>query len=82
MRSKSPEEMVAAMSQSMKERTGRSLEEWVAIVHESGIDPLDQKALSPSKGPGQATHKLSLTSVEQITVQVEHLLRKAYEQNG
>ena len=29
----------------MKERTGRSLEEWVALVQESGPDPLDQKAV-------------------------------------
>lgn len=183
--------MVAALVASMKERTGRTLEEWVALVHASGIDPLDQKAvrnwlktehgllqntqwtiaeaaaeaagwvrpteeeyvdqqyqgpkaalrpifdrlreifesfgqdvrmegratytpfvrgrqfvaiaattrtrvdvglrytkapksplLTPSKGPGQATHKLSLTSVDEITDEVESLLREAYEQNG
>ena len=44
-RSKSSEDMVAALIRSMKERTGRSLEEWVALVHASGLDPLDQKAV-------------------------------------
>lgn len=38
--------------------------------------------LSPAKAPGQATHKLSLTSVADITPEVEALLRAAYEQNG
>lgn len=38
--------------------------------------------LSQAKAPGQATHKLSLCSVEEITPEVEALLRAAYEQNG
>jgi len=38
--------------------------------------------LNPAKAPGQATHKLSLTSVEDVTPEVEALLRAAYEQNG
>ena len=42
---KSPEDMLGAVSRSMKERTGKSLEEWVAIVQASGIDPLDQKSV-------------------------------------
>jgi len=29
----------------MRERTGRSLEEWVALVEQTGPDPLDQKAV-------------------------------------
>ncbi len=29
----------------MKERTGRDLDEWVAVVLESGIGPLDQRAV-------------------------------------
>ena len=36
---------MAAMTESMWERTGRTLEEWVALVTASGIDPLDQKAM-------------------------------------
>ena len=183
--------MMAAVAASMKERTGRTLEEWVALVEESGVDPLDQKAvrrwlkeahgvpqnsqwaiadaaaraagweppeleelverqytaakaalrpifdrlreileglgddvavegrstyipfirarqfvaiaaatrtrvdvgvrytdppaserLVPAQAPGQATHKLSLTSVDEIDDEVERLLRAAYEQNG
>jgi predicted transport protein len=38
--------------------------------------------LSPAQAPGQATHKLSLTAVAEITAEVERLLRVAYEQNG
>lgn len=41
----SPDEMMAAVSASMKERTGRTVEEWVALVRASGVDALDQKAV-------------------------------------
>lgn len=37
--------MVAAVTSSMKERTGRTLEEWVEVVETDGPDPLDQKAV-------------------------------------
>lgn len=191
MTSKSPRDMMAAVSQSMQERTGRTLEEWVAVVQASGIDPLDQNAvrrwlkaehgvlqnsqwaiaeaaaraagwqqpsveeyidqqyagpkaalrpvfdrlraiiealgddvgiegratytpfvrrrqfaaiaaptrtrvdvglrytkapasglLVSAKAPGQATHKLSLSTVNEVTEEVKRLLRLAYEQNG
>ncbi len=190
-RGKGPEEMMTAVAGSMRERTGRSLEEWVELVAGSGIDPLDQRAvrrwlkdehgvlqnsayaiahaaaraagweppsveesidrqlagakadlrpifdavraaledlgddvrieargtyvpfvrrrqfaavaaatrtrvdvglrytdppasdlLAPASAPGQATHKLSLTSADEVTDEVEGLLRAAYEQNG
>lgn len=183
--------MKAAVSASLQKRTGRTLEEWVDLVHASSIDPLDQNAvrrwlktehgvlqnsqwaiadaaaraagwtpptieeyidqqyvgpraelrpifdrlrkviesfgddvkvegrktyipfvrrrqfasvaaatqtrvdvglrytdapvselLVPAKAPGQATHKLALTSVDEITREVEGLLRAAYDQNG
>ena len=183
--------MMSAVVQSMKQRTGRTVEEWVDLVRSSGIDLLDQKAvrrwlkdehgvlqnsqwaiaeaaaraagweppeteeyvdrqyagpradlrpifnrlreimeglgddvmmqgrstyipfvrkrqfaaiasttptridvglryrvapssdlLVPANAPGQATHKLSLISVEEITDEVADLLRTAYEQNG
>lgn len=45
MTPKSPREMMAAVSASMKERTGRTVEEWIELVQASGIDPLDQKAV-------------------------------------
>lgn len=189
-RGKSPAAMMAAVTKTMKERTGRTLEEWLEVVAGSGIDPLDQNAvrrwlktehgvlqnsqwaiadaaaraagwepltldeqidqqysgpkahlrpifervralaealgddvrmegrgtyipfvrrrqflavaaatrsrvdlglrytdapdselLVPAKAPGQATHRLSLTAVEEITPEVEELLRMAYEQN-
>lgn len=186
----SPSDMMASVTDSMKERTGKTLGEWVAAVQSAGIDALDQKAvrnwlkvqgvlqntqwaiadaaaraagwerpsvegyidsqyvgekaplrpifdalreiieelgedvtvegrggytpfvrkrqfaaiqastktrvdlglrfkqlpdsalLSTSSLPGQATHKLGLTSVEQITNEVRELIRLAYEQNG
>ena len=45
MASKNPQDMMAAVSTSMQERTGKTLEEWVAAVLTSGIDPVDQKAV-------------------------------------
>ena len=45
MVSKNPQDMMAAVSTSMQERTGKTLEEWVKAVQSSGIDPLDQKAV-------------------------------------
>jgi hypothetical protein len=187
---KTPDEMMSAVSESLAERTGRPLAEWVALVQASGIDPLDQNAvrrwlrtghgvpqnsqwaiadaaareagwmrpgvaeyidgqytgakaalrpiydrlaaaiedfgddvsvegrgsytpfvrgrqfaavaaatrdrvdlglrftdppaadrLQPASGPGQATHKVALRSVDDVDDQVLHLLRLAYEQN-
>ena len=40
-----PDEMMSVVTESMTERTGRSLEDWVALVDTSGIDPLDQNAI-------------------------------------
>ncbi len=189
--SKNPRDMITAVTESMQKRTGRTLEEWVAVVRASGIDPLDQNAvrrwlktehgvlqnsqwaiadaaaqaagwteptvaeyvgqqytgakaalrpvferiraivegfgddvrvegrstytpfvrrrqfaavaaatrsrvdvglryteapdsalLVTANAPGQATHKLSLAAVEEITGEVERLLRIAYDQNG
>lgn len=40
-----PAEMMAAVSASMRERTGRTVDEWVALVRASGVDPLDQSAV-------------------------------------
>jgi Domain of unknown function (DUF5655)/Domain of unknown function (DUF4287) len=37
--------MAAAVASSMRERTGRSLEEWVEEVERGGPDPLDQRAV-------------------------------------
>ncbi|MBA3917114.1 MAG: hypothetical protein C0516_00845 [Gemmatimonas sp.] len=188
---KSPKDMMQAVTASMHERTGKTLEEWVTLVQASGLDALDQNAvrrwlksthgvlqnsqwaiadaaaraagwtaptvdeyvaqqydgakaalrpvydrlqalltalgpdvvvegratyipfvrarqfvavaaatrtrvdvglrytkaprstlLVESAAPGQATHKLSLQTVSDITTEVEQLLRAAYEQNG
>src|SRR5260370_41293534 len=40
-----PDAMMSAVSASLAARTGRSLDEWVALVRGSGIDPLDQNAV-------------------------------------
>jgi hypothetical protein len=37
--------MMQAVADSMAERTGRSVDEWVAAVNASCVDPLDQKAV-------------------------------------
>lgn len=41
----SPNDMMAAVTESMKKRTGRTIEQWVALVKKSGVDPLDQNAV-------------------------------------
>jgi hypothetical protein len=42
---KSPDDMMSAVTGSMAARTGRSLDEWLEVVQASGIDPLDQNAV-------------------------------------
>ena len=41
----SPDDMMSAVTDSMAGRTGRTLQEWVALVATSGVDPLDQNAV-------------------------------------
>ena len=41
----SPADMMASVTDSMKERTGKTLEEWIAAVKSTDIDPLDQKTV-------------------------------------
>lgn len=45
-------------------------------------DAPDSARLKPAKSPGQSTHKLALTSPDDIDAEAEKLLRIAYEQNG
>ncbi|MGH3197429.1 MAG: DUF4287 domain-containing protein [Streptosporangiaceae bacterium] len=40
-----PDDLLSAVSQSLAARTGRPLEEWLALVQASGLDPLDQNAV-------------------------------------
>jgi hypothetical protein len=40
-----PDDMMTAVVESLAARTGRSLDEWLALVSASGIDPLDQGAV-------------------------------------
>jgi predicted transport protein len=42
---RTPDDMLGAVSQSLAARTGRSLEEWLALVQASQLDPLDQNAV-------------------------------------
>ncbi len=37
--------MMSAVSASLAARTGRTVDEWVALVQASGIDPLNQNAV-------------------------------------
>jgi predicted transport protein len=41
----SPDEMLSAVGESIADRTGRTMAEWVALVAGSGVDPLDQTAV-------------------------------------
>lgn len=66
-----PDEMLNAVSQSLAVRTGRPLEEWLALVRSSGV----------AGGPGQATHKVSLRDAHEVDAEVVRLLRVAYEQD-
>jgi len=40
-----PDEMLSAVSESLAARTGRSLDQWLALVRASGVDPLNQAAV-------------------------------------
>jgi len=40
-----PDEMMSAVTDSIAERTGRTMAEWVTLVGTSGVDPLDQNAV-------------------------------------
>jgi hypothetical protein len=44
-------------------------------------DPPSSPCLQPSNGPGQATHKVALSSAGEVDDEVRGLLRVAYEQN-
>lgn len=41
----SPSDMMDSVTESLKERSGKTLEEWVQVVLDSDINPLDQKAV-------------------------------------
>jgi predicted transport protein len=45
-------------------------------------DPPDGPRLAPAKAPGQSTHRVRLTTVDEVDGEVHALLRAAYEQNG
>ena len=40
-----PDDMLTAVSDSLAARTGKSLEQWLALVRSCGVDPLDQDAV-------------------------------------
>jgi hypothetical protein len=46
------------------------------------VDPPASARLQPAKGPGSATHKVALTTPDDVDDEVRALLRAAYEQNG
>jgi predicted transport protein len=45
------------------------------------VAPPSDERLKPAKAPGQSTHKVGLTAVEQVDDGIGALLRQAYEQN-
>jgi predicted transport protein len=46
------------------------------------VSPPAGERLRPATGPGSATHKVSLTTVDDVDDEFRALLRAAYEQNG
>jgi hypothetical protein len=46
------------------------------------VDPPASRRLQPATAPGQATHKVALTSVADVDDELCALLRAAYDQNG
>jgi hypothetical protein len=52
---KSPEEMKAAMISGLKEKTGKSLEEWLKIVRASGLEK-HKEFMTLLKGEHELTH--------------------------
>lgn len=46
------------------------------------VDPPKSELLKVAKAPGQATHKLSITSQAEINADVRFLIREAWRQNG
>lgn len=45
------------------------------------VDPPSDERLKQATAPGQSTHKLGLTAIDQVDDEIKALLRKAYEQN-
>jgi hypothetical protein len=78
-----PEDMLSAVSASLAARTGRSLDEWVALVQAHDIDPLDRSAvrrwLRSEHGIAQTASGRSPT--QQPAPRAGSHLRTAYEQN-
>lgn len=70
---RSPQEMMAAVAAACRARLEVGLRY---------TNPPVSPRLSPAKAPGQATHKLSVSSLEEIDEEVTALLRESYEQNG
>jgi hypothetical protein len=46
------------------------------------VDPPASDRLQPATAPGQATHKVALTTADDVDDELRGLLRAAYEQNG
>ena len=44
-------------------------------------DPPDSPRMAPAKAPGQSTHRVRLSTVDEVDGDVHALLRAAYEQN-
>jgi len=45
-------------------------------------DPPDSERISPARAPGQSTHRVRMSEVDEVDGEVHALLRAAYEQNG
>ena len=80
----SPEDMVRAVSASMRERTGKTVEEWVAIVADAGIDPIDHKAVRNLLASQIIADTLDALKIAEPkpTVDIEAIKRRYHEARG
>lgn len=52
------------------------------LVQAPPTELINEDLIRPSNGPGQSTHKVGVTSVDEVGSDLIALLRLAYEQNG
>ena len=89
-----PEQRMESMVRNIPERTGKSVEEWVALIQASTRSRVDLGLRLPgtaaagrlqeagSFGSGSTSHRVALSSVEEVDQEIEGWIRQAYEARG
>lgn len=52
------------------------------LVQAPPTELINEDLIKPSSGPGQSTHKVGVTAIDDVGPELTDLLRMAYEQNG